>query len=91
VDGERLGRLSRRILADVLSIGSAATAGPVWSPEQEGELLEAIRARLHPLLERHGHEGDDAVARRFRQAHAGLYQGQGQEAGPQPPEGAGKP
>jgi len=75
LDVERLQRLSRQILADVLSVGSVLTAGPVWSATHEG--------RLHALLQHHGHETDAEVAARFRQAHPELFQG--------PPQGGGKP
>lgn len=83
MDVERLQRLSRQILADVLSVGSVLTAGPVWSATQEGELLDAVEGRLHALLQHHGHETDAEVAARFRQAHPELFQG--------PPQGGGKP
>lgn len=89
MDAQRLSALSRQILADILSVGSAATAGPVLSPAQESDVLRAVEARLRTLLERHGHESDEAVAARFRAAHPDLYgdagRGAGESGGEDPP------
>ena len=75
MDSERLRRLSRGILADILALGSAITAGPVLSPAQEAEVLAAVEGRLRVLLERHQPEDDAAVAERFRREHPDLFTG----------------
>lgn len=75
MDTERLGRLSRQILADILAVGSVATAGPAWSPAQEADILRAVEARLRALFARHGHEDDSALAERFRREHPDLFTG----------------
>lgn len=87
MDVHRLSALSRQILADILSAGSAATAGPVLTPAQEADVLRAVEARLRSLLERHGHESDEVVAARFRAAHPDLYREAGGSAGESGGEG----
>jgi hypothetical protein len=86
VDVERMKRIARIILAEVLSVGSAATAGPTVSATEEADLLDAIELRLRSLTQPAADEPDEAVARRFRAAHPDLY---GREA--RQPQGRGAP
>ena len=75
MDSTRSQRLARQILADILSVGSAVSAGPVWSAEQEAEVLDVVAVRLHALLQHHGHESDPDVTARFRAEHPDLFAG----------------
>ena len=68
-------RLSRRIFADVLAVGSVATAGPVLSPAQEAEILDGIEWRLQALWRPHVEETESQVAERFRRLHPELFEG----------------
>lgn len=75
MDVTRVKLLARMLLADVLSVGSAVTAGPVVTPQREAVILDAIEARLQELLKHHEQESDAEVARRFRQDHPQLFSG----------------
>lgn len=75
MDGDRVKALARMLLADVLSVGSAVTAGPVVAPQQEATILDVIEARVRDLLTHHGHESDAEVAQRFRKDHPDLFSG----------------
>lgn len=75
----RVKLLARQILADVLAVGSAATASPVLSPQQETDVLDAIELRLQGLFGPHGHETDDQLKDRFRRTHPELFQGTPEE------------
>ncbi len=78
MDGDRLKRLASALLADVLAVGSVATAGPALSPVEEGEVLRGIELRVARLVHGAGlgAEADDAEVRsRFRQAHPDLFHG----------------
>ncbi len=79
MDGNRVKALARILLADVLTVGSAVTAGPVVTPEQETSILDALEARVRDLLTDHGHESDADVAARFRREHPELFTGSLQE------------
>jgi hypothetical protein len=70
-----LDRLGRRILADILAVGSLATAGPALNAAQEAELLGAVEARLLALLPHHGGDDDAALHVRFRKMHPELFSG----------------
>jgi len=74
VDAQRVKRLARLIAADILSVGSALSAGPVWSAGQEAELLDAVEIRLHALRPTHEQETDAEIAARFRREHPDLYE-----------------
>lgn len=74
-DRERLDRLARRIVADILAVGSLATAGPALNAAQEAELLHAVETRLLALLPHHGGDDDAALHARFRDAHPELFSG----------------
>ena len=75
MDGNRVKALARMLLADVLAVGSAVTAGPVLTPEQEARILDALEARVRDLLADHYHDSDEDVAARFRKEHPELFTG----------------
>ncbi len=75
MDGARLKALARVLLEEVLTAGTAATAGPVVPPAQEGLFLDAIELRLKDLLQNHAHESDVQVTARFKEAHPDLFAG----------------
>jgi len=73
VDEQRLSTLARKILADVLSVGTIVGTGPSVAPVEEEELLRLIQSRLRTLFEHHHTESDEAIASRFRSAHPELF------------------
>ncbi len=79
MEHDRLSTISRNILADILSLSTAVVQGPAVSPEQEKEMLMTIQARLHAIMEHHGHEPDSEVVRRFRQAHPEMFHKDGSD------------
>jgi hypothetical protein len=74
-DAGRFERVARHILADILAVGSVATAGPALDPEREAELLASVEARLRALFQHHGHEDDAEIRARFRREHPELFTG----------------